>query len=151
MAWAWDNTPPGSGGKVTPEFVAELVGAIEQLATDVYADPVNQGDGCVTQILAGSGVTLDPSGGTGVVTINASVPPSVKSGSGTSNGSTGTTITFGTTMGSTDYAVAISWTAQPGADVGQFWVVKSAGSFVLKTEGPDACTFDWVATPYANA
>ena len=56
---------------------------------------------------------------------------------------TGTTITFGTALSSTDYHVSITPTVAQTGTLGEFWITKTVSGFTLKNDGASglACTY----------
>lgn len=73
-------------------------------------------------------------------------PP--ESGSSTTNGSAGRTVTFSTALPDTNYHVSIMPTAAQAGALGEFWITKAAASFVLHNDGAAGIAFTWAATRY---
>jgi hypothetical protein len=109
-----------SGGDITLSGTGRIQGvdtvsATTDAANKAYVDAVNVG---VTQITAGTNITISPSGGTGNVTINAS---GGGGGSGTINGSTvATRVAFGAASSTTEITSdpGLTYTSQNGLSVG---------------------------------
>lgn len=92
----------------------DTVSANTDAANKAYVDAVNVG---VTQITAGTNITISPPGGTGNVTINASGG----GGGGTINGSTvATRVAFGAASSTTEITSdpGLTYTSQNGLSVG---------------------------------
>lgn len=70
-------------------------------------------------------------------------------GTGTTGGSAGVTITLDPVEASTNYDVVISFSADPGPNVGHIWVAsKAVGSFKVHNIGDSGKSFTWTLTRY---
>lgn len=70
-------------------------------------------------------------------------------GTGTTGGSAGTTISLSPTEASTSYDISITFTEDPGPNVGAVWVAsKAVGSFKVHNIGDSGKAFTWTLTRY---
>lgn len=66
-------------------------------------------------------------------------------GEGVFNSAAGRTITLPSSIANANYRVIVTPTSDSGAKIGEYWVEKSAGSFIVKNTGSNnTATFDWI-------
>ena len=72
----------------------------------------------------------------------------MRSGSSTTNGEDGQTITFAIVLQDTNYAVDIEFTADTGGLAGEVWISnKATNGFVVYNTGDINIAFNWATRP----
>jgi hypothetical protein len=130
MAFSWTNTAAAKG-KILAALVAEIQNAIKQIATDLYATPINVG--------TGAGALTSPVG------------KSSRAGSSTTNGTAGREITFASAEPDINYTPVVTFLADPGGDTGAVRVARTTTGMTVYTAGPTTgIAFAWAIIRHSD-
>lgn len=130
MAFTWTNIAE-AGKKYQIALITEIQNAIKQIAADLYGTPTNNG--------------------TGAALLSAPVASCFRAGSSTTNGETGRAIAFTTAEPDTNFSVSITFSENPGPDVGAVWFTKTVNGFTVFNVGATGKAFSWVMLRHQNS